>query len=239
MILVFRDTAVDSITQAYHKERGIVANKIPEAITQQHILAALGELDRGVAHAFADSTGYDVLYQGRRYPPKAVIGVAAGNVLGEPLGPYDFKGGLKSKCFRILARNGFTIVTKADTHPFPDEIDKAEHYTEGGVQRVIVNRYERDADARRKAIEHYGARCQVCGFDFEVVYGAIGEGFIHVHHTVLLSQIGKSYVVDPVNDLKPVCPNCHAMLHKRLPPYTIDELRDIMKAARNSIIRTS
>jgi hypothetical protein len=42
-----------------------------------------------------------------------VIGLAAGKILGKPLGPYDFKGGLKSKCFRILETHGFTIVTKA------------------------------------------------------------------------------------------------------------------------------
>ena len=59
----------------------------------------------------------------------------------------------------------------------------------------------------------------------------LGEGFIHVHHIVPLSGLGKSYVVDPINDLRPVCPNCHAMLHKRVPPYTIDELREIMEAA--------
>jgi 5-methylcytosine-specific restriction protein A len=193
------------------------------------------DLDRGARHAFGESTGYDVLFEGRRYAPKAVVGLAAGKISGTPLGPYDFKGGLKSKCFRILEANGFTIITKGETHPFPNEVGEAEEYTEGAVQRVAVNRYERDPKARARAIAHYGLRCQVCGFDFETAYGVLGEGFIHVHHTVPLSNLGKSYVVDPINDLRPVCPNCHAMLHKRVPPHTIDELREIMQAANPGV----
>jgi hypothetical protein len=55
--------------------------------------------------------------------------------------------------------------------------------------------------------------------------------------TQYLSQAGKSYVVDPVNDLRPVCPNCHAMLHKRVPQYTIDELREIIEAANPGVRR--
>lgn len=45
-----------------------------------------------------------------------------------------------------------------------------------------------------------------------------------MHHLTQLSKIGQGYEVDPVNDLRPVCPNCHAMLHKRNPPYAIDKL---------------
>ncbi len=213
----------------------MAADKIPDSITSGHILKALAALDRGVEHAFGESTGYDVLHNGRRYPPKAVVGLAAGEILGAPLGPYDFKGGLKSKCFRTLLTNGFTIVTKGDTNPFPDEVPDSEVHTEGAVQKVLVNRYERDAEARAKSIKHHGLKCQVCSFDFEKVYGAIGAGFIHVHHNVPLSDIGKEYVVDPVVDLKPVCPNCHAMLHKRVPPYTIEELREIMAGAHRPI----
>ena len=114
---------------------------------------------------------------------------------------------------------------------------EAEEYIEGAVQRVSVNRYERDPKARAKAIAHYGLRCQACRFDFETAYGVLGEGFIHIHHTVPLSKLGKSSVVDPINDLRPVCPNCHAMLHKRVPPFTIEELRDIMEAANPGVHR--
>lgn len=208
-----------------------MSNRLPNGILRQHIIDAVRDLAHGASHPFGDSTGYDVLFDGRRYAPKAVVGLAAGKLTGEPLGPYDFKGGLNTKCFRILEEAGLTIVSKGETHPFPDEIEETGEHTEGAVQRVLVNRYERNPDARAKAIRHHGARCLVCCFDFSVTYGALGDGFIHVHHTVPLAEIGACYVVDPINDLRPVCPNCHAMLHKRVPSYTIDELRAILKTA--------
>lgn len=207
-------------------------NSLPTGISRQHILAAIRDLDQGASHAFGESTGYDVLFEARRYAPKAVVGLAAEKLTGLRYGPRDFTGGLNSRCFRILETNGFTIITKGETHPFPDEIGESEEYVEGAVQRVLVNRYERDRDARAKAIQHHGLRCHACGFDFALAYGPLGEGFIHVHHSVPLSKIGKSYIVDPINDLRPVCPNCHAMLHKRVPPYGIDELREILRTAR-------
>ena len=45
------------------------------------------------------------------------------------------------------------------------------------------------------------------------MYGDIGEGFIHVHHITPLSAQKKRHQIDEAN-LIPVCPNCHAMLHK-------------------------
>jgi 5-methylcytosine-specific restriction protein A len=204
-------------------------DQIPDGVTRQNILAAIQGLNDGVEHEFAESTGYDVLFEGRPYPPKAVVGVAAKFRNGKQLGPYDFKGGLQSKCFRVLTQNGFEIVTKGDTNPFPDELDVAGRHIEGAVTQTIVNRYERDPKARKKCIDEYGPVCQVCRMNFESIYGAIGEGFIHVHHIKQLSEIGKEYEVDPVLDLVPVCPNCHAMLHKRKPPYSIDELKKLYK----------
>lgn len=206
-----------------------MSNKIPDSITSQHILKAIAKIDQGASHSFSQSTGYDILYEGRRYAPKAVVGLAAAEVLGVAFGPNDFKGGLKSKCFRTILRNGFTIVTKGDTHPFPNEVQSSESYTEGAVQQVLVNRYERDTEARAKSIGHHGLSCKVCRFNFEATYGSVGNAFIHVHHLIPLSQIRKSYEVNPITDLIPVCPNCHAMLHKRLPPYTVQELKSLLK----------
>jgi 5-methylcytosine-specific restriction protein A len=67
--------------------------------------------------------------------------------------------------------------------------------------------------------------------DFEETYGQLGRGFIHVHHIVPIATIGKEYKLDPVNDLVPVCPNCHAMLHHGAEGHvlTIEELKEIIK----------
>ncbi|ACB84389.1 HNH endonuclease [Natranaerobius thermophilus] len=59
----------------------------------------------------------------------------------------------------------------------------------------------------------------------EEKYGEIGEGFIHIHHIVPIKNKGGNYTLDPVRDLRPVCPNCHAMLHREDPPLKIDELK--------------
>jgi 5-methylcytosine-specific restriction protein A len=99
---------------------------------------------------------------------------------------------------------------------------------EGSKKLVSSHRYERSLEARDKCIKHYGTQCQICGFDFTECYGSIGEGFIHVHHLIPLSMRNEEYELDPICDLLPVCPNCHAMLHRRSPPYSLAELREIM-----------
>ncbi len=102
--------------------------------------------------------------------------------------------------------------------------------SEGAVNKIFVNHYERDKQARTKCIEHYGCRCAVCGFDFEKVYGPIGRDKIHVHHLVPLSTIRKEYEIDPVRDLRPVCPNCHLILHSKREPFTIEEMRGMINS---------
>jgi hypothetical protein len=114
----------------------------------------------------------------------------------------------------------------------PDELneDTVEYYAEGSRQSVLVNKYERNTKARERCIKHHGVVCKVCNFDFELNYGRIGEGFIHVHHLTPIAEIGRSYQVDPINDLIPVCPNCHSMIHKRIPPFSIDEIKKLKRS---------
>ena len=115
---------------------------------------------------------------------------------------------------------------------FPDEVPAAVgKHREGAVRQVIVNTHERSTAARSACIKAHGYRCTVCGLDMGERYGALGEGFIHVHHLVEIAAVGDEYEVDPVNDLQPVCPNCHAMLHRQTPALSIAELKAIMKAA--------
>lgn len=94
------------------------------------------------------------------------------------------------------------------------EIEVPNNHFEGHVLKCSVNKYERDKSARDKCVKELGWQCQICGIDFKRVYGPLGKEFIHVHHLVPLHTIKKEYKVDPLRDLVPVCPNCHAMLHK-------------------------
>jgi 5-methylcytosine-specific restriction protein A len=102
-------------------------------------------------------------------------------------------------------------------------------FAEGAVTQVLVNRYERNAAARLACIAHHKAKCTVCDFDFGERYGEHGRGYIEVHHLSELSSIGQSYTVNPIEDLRPVCANCHAMLHRGPKLLTPDELRALLQ----------
>jgi hypothetical protein len=118
---------------------------------------------------------------------------------------------------------------------FAEEVPPAERYPEGAVISKFVNAYERNRAARDACVAHYGAKCVVCGFDFGREYGPEGQGLIHVHHLVPLSQIHDDYEVSPIEDLRPVCPNCHLMIHVRTPiPFAIDELKEMRRQASGS-----
>ena len=114
---------------------------------------------------------------------------------------------------------------------YPDELPSGTRYVEGAKKQVRVNAYERNPRARKVCIEHYGLDCAVCGFNFAARFPELGIGFIHIHHLRPLSLTDGAYELDPIEDLRPVCPNCHAMLHRKDPPLSIEELRGQMVLA--------
>jgi predicted HNH restriction endonuclease len=147
-----------------------------------------------------------------------------------------------AKLIAWAAENGFT--TKNCKHcdttrfPFPagaprparlaEEVTRA-GLVEGEVCQVVINAYERNPIARSRCIAHYGPSCVVCGFNFGAVYGPLAEGFIHVHHVKPMSEIGAAYEVDPVADLRPVCPNCHAVIHLGGECRSIEAVRQLLQ----------
>jgi 5-methylcytosine-specific restriction protein A len=105
-------------------------------------------------------------------------------------------------------------------------------YPPSAVTRIEVNRYERDPDARRVCLAFHGTSCAACGFSFEASYGAAGADAVEVHHAVPPVMLGEGYKLDPVADLVPLCPNCHAIAHLGVAsPRTVSELRNIIAAA--------
>ena len=114
----------------------------------------------------------------------------------------------------------------------PEEVGSPEQYFEGAVKAITVNAYERSREARTKCIEHHGWSCGACGFAMADLYGTLGEGVVHVHHLRELARLGEEYVVDPIKDLRPVCPNCHAILHSSTPAMTIAQLRKVLSGRK-------
>ena len=118
--------------------------------------------------------------------------------------------------------------------PHPEELPASASLWEGATTTIRVNRFERNSKLRERCVQELGYKCKVCGFDFLATYGKIGQGFIHVHHLKPLGSTRGAHEVNPVEDLVPVCPNCHAMLHRGEKPNTplkIEELKKLMMNA--------
>ena len=113
------------------------------------------------------------------------------------------------------------------TETFPELINNKDTLFEGIKKQVLVNKYERSSTARTKCLNYHKPICSVCDMSFGEKYGEIGRDFIHVHHRIPIYTIGIKYEIDYKNDLIPVCPNCHAMLHRKIngKEPTVDELR--------------
>jgi 5-methylcytosine-specific restriction protein A len=114
------------------------------------------------------------------------------------------------------------------TDIFPEILNETEN--EGIKKTITVNKYERSSKARENAVKHHGINCKVCNVNFENAYGEIGKEFIHIHHIIPIHKIGKNYKVNYKTDLIPVCPNCHAMLHRKIEGKepTIEELKSLI-----------
>ena len=100
---------------------------------------------------------------------------------------------------------------------------------EGSTLYRLSKQYERSPKNRKDCIAYHGLDCKVCGMNFKDIYGELGENFIHVHHIVPLSEMENSYKLNPREDLVPLCPNCHAMVHRHDPVLLPDELKEILR----------
>ncbi len=101
-------------------------------------------------------------------------------------------------------------------------------FVEGAVKRVSRNAYERSPAARAACLGHYGATCFACRVNLVERYGEVAREVIHVHHLIPLHTISSSYRVDPIRDLRPLCPNCHSVVHAQSPAISPEELGRIL-----------
>ncbi len=115
--------------------------------------------------------------------------------------------------------------TQLEHVPTPQEVLQDVVLLEGSRYWAWGSRYERNPVARRRCLDYCGYTCTVCGFDFEQFYGELGVEYAQAHHVTPLHVIGGEYEVDPVEDLRPFCANCHFMLQSGDPIMTPEELR--------------
>lgn len=100
---------------------------------------------------------------------------------------------------------------------------------EGNKKLYYTSKYERSPQNRRAAIKIHGLKCNVCGFDYEKVYGEIGKGYIEVHHKKPLYSLDEAVLIDVKEDLTTLCANCHRMIHRhKNKVLSVEELKEIL-----------
>ena len=133
----------------------------------------------------------------------------------------------------IVAKGGLGKTSDRSNWSLSESPAPYESGTEGRSKKMYSTVYERRPELRIAAIQHHGLNCVACDFNFADIYGDYAQGIIHVHHKIPLSQVRSEHDVNPKTDLVPVCPNCHAVIHRRT-QYTlsIEELRAMIKARK-------
>ncbi|MGW5100403.1 HNH endonuclease [Streptomyces sp. NPDC004100] len=124
----------------------------------------------------------------------------------------------------------------------PDEVDETGSTAVEG--RLLVRQAlarERNPKLRARKIKQARAegplRCEVCGFDFAHAYGALGEGYIEVHHVTPLHVAGTTTTT--LDGLACLCANCHRMCHRNRPGEswrTPAALRELMRASSGQAV---
>lgn len=174
---------------------------------------------------------FEVLLNPDKEPILTVDILNTGNLAKQSWQPQASGTSIKSELVDELEAIWFDFLKtqKIRHNPFiPAENDNQKTYTEGTPNQVSVTKYERNPYARKKCLSHYGYSCVICDFNFENTYGQIGKNFIHVHHLTQVATVGHTYEIDPIIDLRPVCPNCHSIIHKQKTPLTIEDVKKLI-----------
>ena len=148
----------------------------------------------------------------RKDPEMAKLFAVQGAADGDRLQSWDITAVDPNAIF-----DAFDVLISKTIPEFEKELEAKlqEDFVEGEQKTVTTTKYERNPQARAACLAYHGYACKICGMSFEKTYGPEFKDIIEVHHIVPLNQIGESYVVDPIKDLIPVCPNCHTAIHSK------------------------
>ncbi|MGD9629240.1 MAG: HNH endonuclease [Pyrinomonadaceae bacterium] len=138
--------------------------------------------------------------------------------------------GFLGKLFPIAKKTAVSASVWEDDAD-PDGIEtEFESAAEGAPGKRYVTYYERRRANRNEAIRIHGVDCKGCEINFEKTYGPHGKDFIHVHHTVPVSQFEKARKVNVEKEMTVLCPNCHAMVHRdKKRTLSVAEIRALLK----------
>jgi 5-methylcytosine-specific restriction protein A len=128
-----------------------------------------------------------------------------------------------------VQRKFWTLSLKQD---FQRNIDLTGDFPEGKIVERTHKARERNSKVITLAKENFKRKygklfCQACGFDFEKVYGEIGQDFIEGHHTIAVKEMPPDYRTKP-EEIAMLCSNCHRMVHKKRPWLSMDKLTTLL-----------
>ena len=181
-----------------------------QTISRATVLDAFGEFDSdGAPDGFGTARSWFVAHPvtDQPYPAKMIWGMANGQS-GADFTAHQARDGLR--------RLGFLCAQLDSGDHHPETVPQP--LLEGAERQFTGSRRERNPVARQLCIEYHTRdgrlACAVCDVDFGEAYGPLGDGFIHIHHLDQLADAESEREIDPTEDLVPVCPNCHAMIHR-------------------------
>lgn len=205
-------------------------NNIPNGITTEHIKKAVNDYNsNAIKHRFADSKDYDVIIDGNKYPPKAIVGLAARYVSGELLTPKHFKGGQRTKCFKILRDNGFEVLPKDINTMLPDELrKKAQSDSKIPTTRTVTStQHARSPWVVEYAKQRADGICQLCKKPAPFK-NKKGEAYLEIHHIKWLAYGGE----DSIENTVALCPNCHRRMHILNDEEDVKELLQLISKSK-------
>lgn len=149
---------------------------------------------------------------------------------------------LESKAFKNLFKRKINMEGKGKMAKSQQrsKILKFREETEGERKHVTkeMDVIRRNPQLRQQCIDRYGYQCQCCGMDFAEMYGeALGANFIEVHHLKPISTFEiEGIPEDFVENLVPLCPNCHSMIHHiEQSDHPLRELREAYKGDKKGL----
>lgn len=190
--------------------------EIQRRVRPHMIDQAVRDLLAGARHRFGKSTDYDVLVDGRRFPPKAVFGLALETALRRQIGPQDFSAGRGAVSFQLIEAAGYPIVAKG-TVPIDDEHSWAEG------SRKLAKHLKRErapglSEMKKRYFreEHGRLFCERCGVVPSETLGEFGDACIEVHHAATQVARMAANHRTRLSDLQCLCANCHRIVHREM-----------------------
>ena len=119
----------------------------------------------------------------------------------------------------------------------PVEVIDERIVAEGELRQRSAEYRTRSTTLRTAAIEHYSQNgrilCDACNFEFALAYPKLGNGYIQIHHLKPVSYFRgeELQIAKALANVRPLCANCHQMVHQRRPPYEVERLKSELKVA--------